>query len=209
MAGFRKAILQTALAVTLGLHAFTATAQQGQTLPEPAQSSPPPLRSPILTVDEERIFTESHFGKSILAARDADAAALNFENRKIEADLEEEERALTSQRAKIPKADFAPLSAAFNAKVEGIRKAQETKLQELSQRFEDQRRRFSTAAVPVLGQIMAERGALAIVSKRAILIGVENVDITAAAIARLDETLGDGGNVPAPAPRGPLANPQP
>lgn len=193
MARFRNGLFSSALAVLLGLTALTAGAQ--------TQPSPPPLRSPILTVDEERLFTESRFGKAILAARDADAAGLIAENRKIEADLEAEERSLTDQRQKMTKAEFAPLSEAFNAKVEGIRKAQDAKSQELTQRFDDQRRRFSDAAVPVLGQVMTERGALAIVSKRAILIGAENVDITVEAIARLDAALGDGGNIPAaPAP---------
>ena len=160
------------------------------------------LRSPILTVDDERLFTDSRFGKAILAARDADAAELIAENRKIEADLEAEEKSLTEQRQKMTKAEFAPLSEAFNAKVEGIRKAQDAKSQDLSLRFDDQRRRFSEAAVPVLGQVMSERGALAIVSKRAILIGVDNVDITTEAIARLDAALGDGGVQPAkPAPQ--------
>lgn len=189
MALLRNVLLQSALAIALGLSALAAGAQ---TAP-----SPPPLRSPILTVDEERLFTESQFGKAILAARDADAAGLIAENRRIETDLEAEERALTSQRQKMTKAEFAPLSEAFNAKVEGIRKAQEAKSQDLTQRFDDQRRRFSDAAVPVLGQVMAERGALAILSKRAILIGVDNVDITTEAIARLDAALGNGGVAPA------------
>lgn len=199
MTRIRNALMRSALAVLLGLTALAAGAQ--------TQPSPPPLRSPILTVDEERLFTESRFGKAILAARDADAAGLVAENRKIEADLEAEERALTGQRQKMTKAEFAPLSEAFNAKVEGIRKAQDAKSQDLTQRFDDQRRRFSDAAVPVLGQVMAERGALAIVSKRAILIGVDNVDITVEAIARLDTALGDGGMTPAaPAPK-PNASP--
>jgi Skp family chaperone for outer membrane proteins len=194
MAGVRHTLLRAALAISLGLSALAGAAQ--------TTSSPPPLRSPILTVDDERLFTDSRFGKAILAARDADAAELIAENRKIEADLEAEEKSLTEQRQKMTKAEFAPLSEAFNAKVEGIRKAQDAKSQDLSLRFDDQRRRFSEAAVPVLGQVMSERGALAIVSKRAILIGVDNVDITTEAIARLDAALGDGGVQPAkPAPQ--------
>lgn len=188
MTRFRKALIQSALAVLLGLSALSATGQ--------AVSSPPPLRSPILTVDEERLFTESRFGKAILAARDAEAAGLIAENRKIEADLEAEERALTDQRQKLTKAEFAPLSESFNAKVEGIRRAQDAKSKDLTQRFDDQRRRFFDAAVPVLGKLMSERGGLAILSKRAILIGVDNVDITTEAISRLDQTLGDGGTKP-------------
>lgn len=167
----------------------------------PAQQIVPPPQAPILTLDEERLFSESRFGKALIAAQEADTQALIAENRRIEADLEAEERDLTERRAAMAKAEFDPLATAFNDKVESIRQAQKAKSDALTRRFEDERRRFFETASPVLAQILTERGAVAIISKRAVIAGFDNIDITEAAIARLDQVLGDGGVRPAqPAP---------
>ena len=156
-----------------------------------AQQVPP--QAPILTLDEERLFSESRFGKALIAAQEADTQALIAENREIEAGLETEERGLTVQRSTMSKAEFEPLAKEFNDKVESIRKAQKAKSDVLSRRFEEERRRFFETASPVLAQIMTERSAVAIISKRAVIAGFDNIDITDASIARLDQVLGDGG----------------
>lgn len=161
-----------------------------------AQQIAPPQQAPLLTLDEERLFAESRFGKALIAAQESDTQALIAENRRIEADLEAEERDLTQQRTTMTKAAFDPLAAAFNAKVESIRQAQKAKSDALTRRFEDERRRFFETASPVLAQILTLRGAVAIISKRAVIAGFDNIDITDAAIARLDEVLGDGGVQP-------------
>lgn len=193
----------------------TALAQTGVEQTEVASSDQQPLvRAPILTLDDQRLFNESRFGKAVIAAQEVEKQALITENRKIEAGLEAEERDLTARRQSLTKEQFAPLSEAFNTKVEGIRAAQEVKSRDLTRRLEEQRRRFFDTASPVLGQIMAERGAMAIIDKRAVFIGFDNIDVTDAAIARLDEVLGDGGAlVPLPvtpnAPTPALSTPTP
>ena len=156
-------------------------------------------QAPILTLDEERLFAESRFGKALIAAQEADTQALISENREIESGLETEERGLTERRATMTKAEFEPLAQGFNDKVESIRKAQKAKSDVLTRRFEEERRRFFETASPVLAQILTERGAVAIISKRAVIAGFDNIDITDAAIARLDQVLGDGSAQPAPA----------
>lgn len=173
-----------------------------QAAPVHAQAVAGVPQTAVLTLDEERLFTESRFGKAVLAAHDREVEALIAENRRIEADLEAEERTLTDRRAGMSKADFAPLSAAFNEKVEGIRSAQKAKSDALNRRFEEERRRFFTAASPILAQVMQERGAVAIISKRAVIAGFENIDITEAAVARLDAVLGAGPSVVVAPPDG-------
>lgn len=162
-------------------------------------SNPPPVQAPLLTLDDERLFNESRFGKSVLAHQEAEAQELISENRKIEAALETEEKDLTTRRASLSPEDFSRLSEAFNTKVEGIRKAQDAKSRDLTRQFEDDKLRFFEAVRPVLAQIMKERGAVAIIDKRAVFVGFENVDVTTAAIEALDATLGDD-NAPAPPP---------
>jgi Skp family chaperone for outer membrane proteins len=173
-------------------------------VPALALAQQPATQAPLLTLDEERLFAESRFGKALIAAQEADTQALIAENREIEAGLEAEERDLTERRAGMTKAAFDPLAQAFNDKVESIRKAQKAKSDVLTRRFEDERRRFFETASPVLAQILTERGAVAIISKRAVIAGFDNIDITEAAIARLDQVLGDGGvRPPQPVPATP------
>lgn len=170
--------------------------------PVPAQEAP--LQAPLLTLDDEQLFTESKFGKAVLARQETEAQALIAENRKIEAALEAEEKDLTARRALMTNAEFAPLSEAFNTKVEGIRQAQDAKSRELTRAFEDEKLRFFDAVKPALAQIMKDRGAVAIIDKRAVFVGFENVDITKAAIQLLDQSLGDG-TAPQPQPQTPPA----
>ena len=146
----------------------------------------------ILTLDDERLFTGSAFGKAVIARQDADSQALIDENRRIEAALEAEEKDLTNRRALMPREEFAPLSSAFNEKVEGIRKAQDAKTRELQRNFENDRQRFLEVARPILAEVMAARGAVAIIDSRAVFVGFENIDITDEAIARLDAAVDEG-----------------
>lgn len=156
-----------------------------------AQETPAPS-SPILTLDDERLFTGSAFGKAVLARQEANAQTLTEENRRIETALEVEEKDLTARRATMSRADFLPLSDAFNQKVEGIRKAQDAKSRDLNRAFEEDRQRFLQAARPILAQVMQDAGAIAIIDSRAVFVGFDNIDITDAAIARLDAAFADG-----------------
>lgn len=147
---------------------------------------------PLLTLDENQLFAESAFGKAALARQDADARALIEENRRIEAALEVEEQDLTTRRPTMGREEFTPLSDAFNLKVEGIRKAQDAKSRDLNRRADQDRQAFLLAVRPVLADLMAARGAVAIIDKRAVFVGFENIDITAEAIAELDKALAEG-----------------
>ncbi len=82
-----------------------------------------PLQSPLLTLDDERLFSGSAFGKAVLAQQGLETKALIDENRRIETALEVEEKDLTQRRPQMSREQFTPLSEAFNQKVEGIRKA--------------------------------------------------------------------------------------
>lgn len=172
----------------LGLLAHPGAAQEAA-----AQDATVALPSAaILTLDDERLFTGSAFGQAVIARQDADSKALIDENRRIEAALEAEEKDLTNRRALMPREEFAPLSDAFNEKVEGIRKAQDAKTRALQRKFDADRQRFLEVARPILAEVMAERGALAIIDSRAVFIGFENIDITDAAIVRLDAAMDQG-----------------
>lgn len=160
--------------------------------PGAAQDAPLPPSAAILTLDDERLFTGSAFGKAVIARQEEESRGLIDENRRIEAALEAEEKDLTNRRSLMSREEFAPLSEAFNEKVEGIRKAQDAKTRELQRRFEADRQQFLDVARPILAEVMTARGAVAIIDSRAVFVGFENIDITDEAIARLDAAMDEG-----------------
>lgn len=169
-----------ALLVTLALCPVTAAAQQASATPQ------------VLTLDQDGFFTGSAFGKASLAREAAETRALEAENTRIEQALIVEEQDLTERRATLPVDEFAALARDFDARVEQIRTDQDAKARAVSRRRDEDRQRFLQAAVPVLGSLLSEQGAVAILDKNAIILSLTAIDVTDAAISKVDAALGDG-----------------
>lgn len=146
----------------------------------------------VATLDQESLFLDSAFGRRVTRELERDRDALSAENREIEAELIAEERALIDQRAALSPAEFAPIAEVFDTKVERIRAEQDRKGRELQRRFEEARQRFLGEIGPILTDLLRARGAQVLLDSGAVLLAVEGVDITAAAIAAIDARLGDG-----------------
>lgn len=152
----------------------------------------PAVGIPVLSLDQEQFFTQSKFGRAALSANKQALEALAAEFVQIETALATEERALTTLRATLPATEFAALAQAFDTRVEAIRSAQKARPAALQKALDDEKLKFFEAARPVLGALMAERGAYAIIDKRAVVLGFEAIDLTPIAITRIDAVLGDG-----------------
>ena len=191
--------------VRLGLAVAAAFAVAG---PAPAQTVPEAgaQRSPILTLDQNRLYADSRFGQQMLAQIEDELRTLQAENRRIEADLEAEERALTERRASLPPEEFRALAEAFDEKVKGIRSARDAKARDLTARRDAQQKRFLDTAVPILAQIMQELSADAIVDRSVVILSFDRIDITDLAISRIDAALAAD---PAPAEGAPPEAPAP
>lgn len=150
--------------------------------------------SPVLTIDSERMFLESAFGRRVAAEIEALSAELASENRGIEADLEAEERELTEVRATMDPEEFRALADAFDQKVQQTRLAQAAKGRALNAQLDEEREVFLNAAAPVLEQLMREADAAVILERRSVFVSASAIEITDNAIALLNETLGDGGD---------------
>ncbi|MEL6806848.1 MAG: OmpH family outer membrane protein [Pseudomonadota bacterium] len=150
------------------------------------------MRSPILTIDSERLYRDSAFGQRVLAEIEAQSASLAEENRTIEEQLEQEEADLTQQRAEMGAEEFRALADAFDARVQAIRREREAKSRDIASQLESNRDRFLTVALPVLETIMVEAGAGIVLEQRSVFISANAIDITDTAIARIDSALGDG-----------------
>ena len=180
------------------------------TAPAPSSAQEGPLiRSPILSLDQDRMFAASAFGQRIEAELQADGRLLETENRRIEAELEAEEKDLTARRPAMSAEAFRALADAFDTKVQRIRTEQTAKARALGQRTEEAQRQFIEAARPVLEQMMVDAGAVVIIDPRSVVMSRAAIDVTDEAIRRINANIGDGLERPMPGRPGPDRPDQP
>lgn len=194
-------ICKTGQAIALGLCCFLglpAAVLQAQQLSLGEQV----VRSPVLTVDRDRLFNTSQFGKRIMAEVQADGAALEAENRRIEAELAAEEKDLTERRPDMAPDDFRALADAFDAKVQRTRSEQAEKARALNERVDRAQQQFVATAGPVLERMMQEAGAAVIMEQRSVFMAANIIDITAQAVSQIDAEIGDGAAIPTDVPLG-------
>ncbi|MCL3880681.1 OmpH family outer membrane protein [Marivita sp. GX14005] len=158
------------------------------------------VQSVILTISPDRLYSESRFGQRIAREIEEESRQVASENRRIEGELLAEERELTELRQTLAPAEFRARADAFDEKVQQLRRTQDEKARSLGQRNEEARRALLNAAQPVLLDLMLESGAVAVLDRRAVLLSVDTVDITAKAVERIDAEFGEGETI-LPAPR--------
>ena len=159
-------------------------------------SSPVEVAPQILIVDRARMFAESSFGKASFEREGVAAMALEAENAGIQAELVAEEQELTDLRKTLSAAEFSARAVAFDEKVERIRAEQDAKVSEVARIRDEDGQTFQRAALPVLGKLMADRGAQVLLDRSAVILSLSLVDVTDEAIARLDAALGAGATPP-------------
>jgi Skp family chaperone for outer membrane proteins len=150
------------------------------------------VQSEILVLDADRLFSETRFGKRL----NEDYLALREElinrNRKIEAELEAEEQALTDLRATTEPEEFRDLANTFDEKVQQIRRDSDRAVRDLERSRERAPVIFMRAVEPVLVEIMQDAGGAVVLDVRTVLLRANVIDITDLAIGRIDERIGDG-----------------
>ena len=147
------------------------------------------VSSPILTIDRARFIQQSEFGSALAAQIATESESLSAENRRIEGELEIEERELTEKRKTMEAEAFTALADAFDAKVRRIREEQTGRARELERLTEERQVEFLIKSTPVLEQIMLDAGAAVIVEKDSLFLSFDVIDITDLAIQRVNETF--------------------
>lgn len=161
---------------------------------------------PILTLNQERLYSASAFGERVRQQVDKKSSALAAENRLIEAELVAEEQRLTTERLTLDPAAFRELAEDFDIRVTEIRQAQAEKRAALQTEAEEERARFFELAYPVLTEMVRETGALAILNQSAVILSARQIDVTDLAIARVDAAFGAAAPDPLP-PTSPTPRP--
>ncbi|WP_420555810.1 OmpH family outer membrane protein [Roseovarius sp.] len=150
------------------------------------------VQSDILVVDPERLFEDTRMGQAITARLQQEREDLIALNRKLETELEAEELALTEQRDTTSPENFRALADAFDEKVQQIRADSQRRVREHERNRERAPLDFMRQVEPVLVELMREAGASVVMDRRTVLLQDDVVDITSAAVQRIDATLGDG-----------------
>ena len=179
--------------VSLLMSAFASMAG-AQQLSDPSVFNIPntQIAPSIVTVDVDSLFTQSEFGRRIGQLYTEGREALALENRRIAGALRDEELTLAQQRPDMEPDVFLAEAEAFDDKAQGIRRAQDAKERDLEETLTNGRDQFLEAARPILGQLMVDRGAFAILDRRSVLLSLGSIDVTEAALERIDAAMGDG-----------------
>ncbi len=154
--------------------------------------------SPILVIDQERLFRESELGNRITQELEDAAEALGQENRRIEAELTAEELELTERRSELPANEFRELADAFDEKVQRLRAQQDAKQVELERRQAADQQVFLNEIGPILGQVAQERGADIVLDRRAAFLVSDSIDVTDVVIRRVNESVAQDGTLDLP-----------
>jgi len=148
------------------------------------------VQSLIVTVDSESVFGATDIGRRITSNLENLVTELASENKRIAAELEAEELALTDQRRSIVPAEFRILANIFDEKVKRIRSEQDAKQRDLQQLRDQERQSFIDTIGPILSGIARRRGALVVLERRNVLLSADSIDITQEVIDAINTTLG-------------------
>lgn len=147
---------------------------------------------PILTIDRDRLFAGSAWGRRIQAGLTQQGSDLSQENERLVQKFSEEEEELTRLRDTLPAEEFRIRADEFDRRVVEVRRQRDLALQNLQQLSQKQRDTFYEAVMPVIAKLMLERQAAIVLDERVVLIQAQSVDVTDELIARIDAEMGEG-----------------
>lgn len=153
----------------------------------------------VLTLDQDLLYLSSAWGRRAQARLEAEGEIIAAENERLTQLLSAEEARLTGQRAALPAAEFRRMAENFDLRATEVRRERAQAVQALNAWAEADRSAFFRAALPVMGQVMQDRGAVAVLDRRTVFVSLDAIDVTDDLVAAVDRRLGDGeGAVPLP-----------
>lgn len=150
------------------------------------------VQSDILVLDPERLLSETLFGQRLLTGIQTERDNLVAHNRRVEAELEGEEKSLTERRPTLSAEEFRDLADTFDQKVQQLRRDSERMSRDLERRREIAPLQFMRVIEPVLADILSDSGGVVIMDVRAVLLRSGVADITDLAIERVNAQIGEG-----------------
>ncbi|KGJ06200.1 periplasmic chaperone for outer membrane proteins Skp [Paracoccus halophilus] len=192
-----------ALAAVL-LVAQPLAAQEGAGAPLALPDAPPAVGAtaepgpslPVMTLDQEGLYRGSAWGQRVQAELERRGREIADENDRLADQFAAEEQELTALRPTLPAEEFRRRADEFDQRVVEIRRERDEALRDLQAQADEGRNAFFRAALPVLADLMAERGVVAVLDRRSIFVAAESIDVTDELIARVDAEIGAGSLTP-------------
>ena len=145
-------------------------------------------QNPVVTVDLERLISETQIGQYLSSQMSEEAQNLQAELDAIEAELSAEEDDLIKKRETLDLDEFRVLAKAFDEKAVRLRQEQQAKIQAITEESSHRRQDLLRSFVPVLSQVMRDRGATVLLDRRSVVLDDRaSVDITDVAIMIIDQ----------------------
>ncbi len=146
--------------------------------------------SGLFTVDMNKLFRSSDFGKDIISANNKARQELQSENEELESRLLLEEKELSEQRKILSPDEFRPKALEFDKKVSIIRTEQGEKEVNLKNKARKEESEFYKRTYPLLYELLLARGGLVLIDQRNVILWDSSVDITDDAIKLINQVLG-------------------
>src|ERR1700742_1135999 len=161
-------------------------AAQNAPKPAPAAGTPAPV---ILVIDRGAILRASKVGQSIVQQVNAYTTAAETEFKGTAQSLRAQEQQLQQQIAILAPDVKKKKIAAFQAQQQAFQQKVQTRQAQIQGGVMQARQQVEQALGPILQGLMAERHANLLLDRNAIVLGTVNIDITGAAVQRLDQKL--------------------
>ncbi|MDS9468132.1 OmpH family outer membrane protein [Paracoccus sp. MBLB3053] len=164
--------------------------------PDPGPDHPPLM---IMTIDQDAVFLKSRWGMRVQTELDRRGDEIAAENERLANDFSAEEDELTKLRGTLAPDEFRKRAEEFDKRVVEVRRQRDSVARQLQDEIEEERASFFRAALPILAQLMQERGAVIVLDQRSIFVSAQSVDVTDDLVARMDRLIGEGPVAPSDA----------
>lgn len=149
----------------------------------------------IVAVDTEKIFLESEWGARAFAQSKETLAETIKENKRLQNQLEREEKELTAIKPTLSPEEFAERAKKFSAKADRIRDERNNVEDQRINEFEAEKNKYLRAALPVIGEVMQRHSACVAVYKDSVAVMLNSIDVTGEVIEESNRKLGDGSDI--------------
>lgn len=177
-----------AVTLTMALSAGIAGAAAAQTPPKPAPTAGTPAPV-ILVIDRNAILRASKVGQNIVQQVQGYTQAAEKEFKNTAQQLRGQEQQLQQQVAILAPDVKAKKIRAFQAQQQAFQQKVQTRQAQIQGGVIQARQQVEAALGPILQSLMQERHANLLLDRNAIVLGTVNIDITAAAVQRLDQKM--------------------
>lgn len=140
----------------------------------------------VVVLDSNLLYERSKYGQSLRQGINEERRILETEFSEIIQILEREEQQLAEARQNLSREEFAEAAAAFDQRVQEVRREQDERVRQSYQSEEQNRDTFFKSTQPIIIEILTERNAAVLLEKSQVVLTNPRFDITQTAIARID-----------------------